>query len=143
MPLLYEDLKFNGKTTGDYADSTTITVKPQTVTPPGTVTVTVTDFITKAPIANAKLTSGINVATTDATGSATIALDTTMIIHISASWHLAKTIVPTTSPASVSLIPIWLIAAGAGGAALIVIGVVLSTGTKTPTFIIQMPGEKK
>ena len=86
----------------------------------------VTDLITKKPVANATLTAGPNSAVTDETGTASITVPTATKIHISASWYLPANITPTSDNITATLIPIWLIAAGAGGAAAIVIGVAFS-----------------
>lgn len=125
IPLLYEDIRFKR----NLVDTQTITVNP-TGTPPQTITVQVIDLITKNPITNAQLTSGTNAAITDAAGTATITLDTIGTIHISANGYLAKTVTPTSTTIQVSLIPIWLIGAGAAGVVAIVVGVALSGGKK-------------
>lgn len=96
--------------------------------PAGQITVAVIDIVTRKPIANATLTSGANQSTTDATGTATITLATGYGINISASGYLSKNITPLTSTIQVSLIPIWLIGAGVGGA-LLIIGVIAAVSS--------------
>jgi len=133
MPLLYEDIKFKRQFQDTvkmgYADTQTIIVNPSG-NPSQQITITVTDIITKNPIANAQLNSGTNTVTTDTTGTATITLGTSGIIHISASMYLAKNVTPISDTVQASLIPLWLIGAGAASVAAIVIGVVLSGGNK-------------
>ena len=121
IALLYEG---NAK---NLSDTLTITITPTGGIPPppgGTVTVIVTDAITKNPIIGANITSGTNQAQTDTTGTATIT--STGTISISASGYLPKNnITVTTDTLQVSLIPIWLIGVGAVGAAVIVVGIAL------------------
>ena len=116
MPLLYET----------YAISETKSIR--VVAPevgPWLITVKVTEFLTKKPVEGATVQINGAIGTTDANGSVTLTVEGgTRIIIVSKSGYWTKTgdrLISEDTTIDVSLIPIWMIAAGGFGAGGIIL----------------------